>query len=378
MSSHYFNTVTTEEKYMKKAECAQPLSNLGIASGSRWGAEHLKACHVVVNSKADDSLPLLKSYDCTILETFKPEVNPRIAAFIQDLAPKHRSMRQHALVQEPEVGATLARFWAALRDVKTLKSDQDGPENNQRTSARVRTQTTHPGFVNSEVIACSSQGDEDDQNSSFATSTGSFTAVPSPATLLPAELYTVELTFSAITHILLYTQDPSLDTPVEMRQPERHVIHVDNKPITAIDDGGLTLITDDGEKTKKSVVLIEAKRRLDVCEKNNRPFVSDERLGQLTCEAIGARSSRQVDNERDDIFIINTTQQYMCFFHFIINPDHLKDIQEERIPSEAMKVTATRWFNLERPPDRECIVKNVLQLADYMRQFDGRAIDSDK
>ncbi|KAF5552227.1 hypothetical protein FNAPI_7142 [Fusarium napiforme] len=216
-------------------------------------------------------------------------------------------MRQHALVREPEVGATLARFWAALRDVKTLKSDEEQPQPNQRTSARVRSQTTHPGFVNSEGIASSSQGHEDNPASSFATSTGSFTSERGPAAHLPVEVYTVELAFAAINHILLYTQNPSSDRPVEIRLQERWLIQTGNKRITAIDDGGLTLIDDDGERTENSVVLLEAKGRLDVCDKANRPIVSDELLGQMTCEAIAARSSRQGDNERDDIFIINST-----------------------------------------------------------------------
>ncbi|KAG5818526.1 hypothetical protein H9Q74_010028 [Fusarium xylarioides] len=337
MSSVYFKTVTDEKKYAKKSKVAKALSQLPVTSGSRWGAEHLKACHVVVNSKVGDCLPVLNSYHHTIRETFKPgKENAQIAAFIKDLAPEYRNMRQHALVREPEVGATLARFWTALRDVKTLKSDEEEQQPIQRTSSRLRSQ-------------------------------GSFTSEQRPAAHLPVEVYTVELAFAAINHILLYTQNPSSEMPVEIRQQERCFIQIGNKRITAIDDGGLTLIDDDGEKTEKSVVLLEAKRRLDVCDEANRPFVSDELLGQMTCEAIAARSSRQGDNERNDIFIVNTTQQYMCFFHFILTADHLRDIEYGRIPGQAIKVTATHWFNLERPPDRECIVKNVLQLAEYMR-----------
>ncbi|KAG9506373.1 hypothetical protein J7337_003356 [Fusarium musae] len=371
MSPYYFKTVTDEKTYMKKSEVAQPLSQLPVISGSRWGAEHLKACHVVVNSKVGYCLPVLHSYDRAIRETFKPgEENAHIAAFINGLAREHRKMRQHALVQEPEVGATLARFWTALRDVKTLKSDKEEQKSYQRTSSRVKSQTTYPGYVNSEVIASSSQDHEDNPASSFATSTGSFTSEQVPAVHLPVELYTVELALAAINHILLYTQNPSSDRPVEIRQQERWLIQIGNKRITAIDDGGLTLIDDDGERTENSVVLLEAKRRLDVCDEANRPFVSDELLGQMTCEAIAARSSRQSDNERDDIFIVNITQQYMCFFHFIITADHLENIEHGRITGKAIKVTATHWFNLERPSDRKCIVKNVLQLAEYMKQIE--------
>ncbi|CVL06252.1 uncharacterized protein FMAN_03797 [Fusarium mangiferae] len=376
MSSYYFDTTTDEQKYKENAKGAQKLLELTVSSGSRWGGEHLKACHVVVNSKVGDCLPLLKSYDRTIRKTFeRGKGNTHIAAFIQDLAPKHENMRQHALVREPEVGASLARFWAALRDVKKLKSDEEKQESKQRTSGRVRTQTTHAGYVNSELIASSSQGHEDSPNSSFSTSTSSYTPAQRPATQLPVELYTVELAFAAINHILLYTQDPSLDTPVEIRQPERWSIQITNKRITAIDDGGLTLIKNGGEKTGKSVVLIEAKRRLNVCDKTDRPSVPDEQLGQMACEAIAARSSMQGDKGSDDIFLINATQHYMCFFHFNITADHLEDLGHGRIPDNAIKVTTTRWFNLESPTGRKCIVKNVLQLAEYMGQMEGEEKD---
>ncbi|KAF5691029.1 hypothetical protein FDENT_3633 [Fusarium denticulatum] len=309
MSSSYFDTVTSQEKYMKYAKGAQSLSELPVASGSRWGADHLKVCHVIVNSDVDDYLPLFDNCDHTIRKIFKRnKENAHIAAFIEGMAPMHRTMRHLALVRLPEVGATLARFWVALMDVKNLESDTKEPQTNQRTSGRVRSQTTHPGFMDSEGIVSSSPVHKASPPSSSDTATDSFTSIQRPAAYLPIEAYTVELAFSAITHILLYTQDPSLDTPVEVRQPERHVIQVKNRRITAIDDGGFTVISRAGTRTKKSVVLIEAKRRLDVREDTNLPSVSDERLGHMTCEAVAARSSRQEDTDRGDIFIINTTQ----------------------------------------------------------------------
>ncbi|CCT66768.1 uncharacterized protein FFUJ_02234 [Fusarium fujikuroi IMI 58289] len=187
------------------------------------------------------------------------------------------------------------------------------------------------------------------------------TTVPRPLDYLTINSYPFDVNILSATICRL---DPSLNTSVETRQPERWSIQIKNKRITAIDEGGFTLIKSGGKKTEKSVVLIEAKRRLDVC--TNQPFVSDERLGQITSEAIAARSSREVDNEREDIFI------YMCFFHFIITVDYLEDVNHGRIPTKAAKVTATRWFNLERPLDRKCAVKNVLHLAEYMGQTEGK------
>ncbi|KAI3575644.1 hypothetical protein IWW34DRAFT_809098 [Fusarium oxysporum f. sp. albedinis] len=152
-------------------------------------------------------------------------------------------MREHALIREPRVGVSLARFWVALRDVKTSNADGEEPEVSRRVSTRVKTQTTNLGFMDPEEMSLSQS---QESNVSFPSSapisvSGAYTEEQAPAPDLPVEDYTVQLAFAVLNHILLYTQDPLLDTPVEIRQRERWILNINSKSITAIDDGGLSL-----------------------------------------------------------------------------------------------------------------------------------------
>ncbi|ENH63781.1 hypothetical protein FOC1_g10007915 [Fusarium oxysporum f. sp. cubense race 1] len=216
-----------------------------------------------------------------------------MTVFTRVLAQEHRNMREHALIREPRVGVSLARFWVALRDVKTSNADGEEPEVSRRVSTRVKTQTTNLGFIDPEEMSLSQS---QESNVSFPSSapisvSGVYTEEQAPAPDLPVEDYTVQLAFAILNHILLNTQDPLLDALVEIRQRERWILNINSKRITAIDDGGLSLVNDAGTRTMKSVVLIEAKRRLDVCKDSNQPVVSNELLAQMTCEALAARSS---------------------------------------------------------------------------------------
>ncbi|KAL7769886.1 hypothetical protein ACKLNR_001270 [Fusarium oxysporum f. sp. zingiberi] len=199
---------------------------------------------------------------------------------------------------------------------------------------------------------------------------GVYTEEQAPAPDLPVEDYTVQLAFAVLNHILLYTQDPLLDTPVEIRQRERWILNINSKRITAIDDGGLSLVNDAGTRTKKSVVLIEAKRRLDVCKDSNQPVVFNELLAQMTFEALAARSSGRDEHVGDNVFIINITQHYMCFFHFAITTPQVEDIENGETPGKAIRVKATNWLDLADASDRKVVVRNGCQLAKYMREKD--------
>ncbi|EMT72759.1 hypothetical protein FOC4_g10004239 [Fusarium odoratissimum] len=276
-----------------------------------------------------------------------------MTAFTRVLAQEHRNMREHALIREPKVGVSLARFWVALRDVKTSNADGEEPETQEEMSLS-QSQKSNVSFPSSAPISAS----------------GVYTEEQAPAPGLPVEDCTVQLAFAVLNHILLYTQDPLLDTPVEIRQRERWILNINSKRITAIDDGGLSLVIDAGTRTKKSVVLIEAKRRLDVCKDSNQPVVSHELLAQMTCEALAARSSGRDEHVGDNVFIINITQHYMCFFLLAITVPQVEDIKNGETPGKAIRVTATNWLYFADASERKVVVRNVYQLAKYMREED--------
>ncbi|KAF4496740.1 hypothetical protein FAGAP_7091 [Fusarium agapanthi] len=280
-------------------------------------------------------------------------------------------MREHALIREPTVGVSLARFWVSLRSVKTYNVENKEPEVVRRSSTRFKTQTTRLGFVDPEKLSQSQDRETPVLSSDPITESGVYTEEQEPAPKLPVEDYAVQLAFAVLNHILLYTQDPLLDTPVEIRQRERWALNIDGKSITANDDGGLSLVDGPGTKTKKSVVLIEAKRRLEVCENSNKPVVSNGLLAQMTCEALAARSSGRDEKMGDNVFVINVSQRFMCFFHFAITITQVEEIKSGERPDKAIRVTATKWLNLADAYDRKIVVKNVCQLAKYMRGEDG-------
>ncbi|KAJ9424516.1 hypothetical protein FOXG_15307 [Fusarium oxysporum f. sp. lycopersici 4287] len=329
MPSSYFDFLKDETKYREWSKHGNSLFKKHIAPGSKWDVGHLAACHIIVAGKGNECLPLLDNiYRRAGKEFAAGDEKKEMTAFTHILAQEHRNMREHALIREPRVGVSLARFWVALRDVKTSNADGEEPEVSRRVSTRVKTQTTNLGFMDPEEMSLSQS---QESKVSFPSSapisvSGVYTEEQAPAPDLPVEDYTVQLAFAVLNHILLYTQDPLLDTPVEIRQRERWILNINSKSITAIDDGGLSLVNDAGTRTKKSVVLIEAKRRLDVCKDSNQPVVSNELLGQMTCEALGARSSGRDEHVGDNVFIINITQHYRCFFHFAITVPQVEDI----------------------------------------------------
>ncbi|KAM0339199.1 hypothetical protein ACHAPU_011036 [Fusarium lateritium] len=172
------------------------------------------------------------------------------------------------------------------------------------------------------------------------------------------------MAFCMFRHILWYSQSPDVQPVVELRQRERACFTINGETVTAIDDGGFLIRSESGKKSLEHVVLIEAKRRLDVVD--NKALVSNNVLGQMLCEAIAARAVRQKCG--DDVFIINAAGQHICFFHFQISDDQLQSIADGEKPVDAIDVTGTQWFNVQSPADRKYIVRNICQLVAYLKQ----------
>lgn len=72
----------------------------------------------------------------------------------------------------------------------------------------------------------------------------------------------------------------------------------------------------------------------------------------------------------DNVFVINISQHYMCFFHFAITETQVEEIENGETPDKAIRVTAKKWLDLGDVSDRKIVVKNVCQLAKYMRGED--------
>ncbi|KAF4945296.1 hypothetical protein FGADI_12036 [Fusarium gaditjirri] len=232
MGHSYFDSVKDEKKYREWSKDGNSWPKQQITSGSKWDAEHLAACHIVVTGKGKKCLPLLNDmYRGAGKKFAEGDEKKEMKAFTHGLAKEHRNMREHALIREPRVGVSLARIWVALRDVKNSKAAEEEPEVGRRVSTRVKTQKTNSVLVSLEDLS-SSQSHESNMSSSPGAPTsvsGVYIEEQAPVADLPVEDYTVQLAFAVLNHILLYTQDPLLETPVEIRQRERWTLDINGK-----------------------------------------------------------------------------------------------------------------------------------------------------
>ncbi|KAF9775562.1 hypothetical protein IL306_006323, partial [Fusarium sp. DS 682] len=205
-------------------------------------------------------------------------------------------------------GVSLGELWKALAALKsdlpppTIASNEGTPE-----VKRVRRSTVHEGYVDSASYRIQSSSPfKRSSSSSSDESSGPGYIDPKPTQDLPAEDSAVLLITRVLRHLVYYIQ-PHKCTPVVDFRHERQRMSLKipglDKPIIAIDDGGLSLFkveagTRPSTEPKVMLALLEAKRRLVVDD--GKPVISDECLAQMTYEAILARARpdlEQIKNE---------------------------------------------------------------------------------
>ncbi|KAM0185517.1 hypothetical protein ACHAPA_012099 [Fusarium lateritium] len=369
MLYNYFQTICNERAYEQKAADANPLFQLDFKCSSGWDGDHALACHVVAHSRNYQSFPFLKD-----LIGFPDRDIPaghgrdQINKLISGLQDQHATKLENQLVHEADVGVSLGQFWSAFKDLRLSSSEE--PASEQQTSEnntsgrpqRTQTAVNREGLVNTLEALSSSQTGSSSQPFPSSPPTV-FYIEPQSRTGTVLEDYTVRMAFCMFRHILWYSQSPDDLPVVELRQRERACFTINGETVTAIDDGGFLIRSEGGKKSLEHVVLIEAKRRLDVVD--NKALVSNSVLGQMLCEAIAARAVRQKCG--DDVFIINATGQYVCFFHFRISDVQLQSIADGETPADAIDVTGTRWFDVQNASERKYIVRNICQLVAYLK-----------
>ncbi|KAI6750697.1 hypothetical protein HG530_014593 [Fusarium avenaceum] len=326
----YFERVVNESTYNQIARGSQPLDELNNVSSSAWDDRHLTACHVIVGSRNNKLLPRLKQIPRDDLED---DMRKQIDNFVNGLDEERQNQLENELVHDPEVGTSLAQIWDAFK----------------------------PGYVDPGNVFTSSPP-RSSQCDPPSSQTEGYVESMSPKGVV-LEDYTVRLVFCILQHILYHCQNPD-SSYVEVRERQRACASINGREVTAIDDGGLCLTSPGRNKTRKSIVLIEAKRRLEVSQ--DRVVVSDSVLGQMLCEAIAARISGQ--EECDDVFIINSTSYYMCFFNFEISETQLQEITRGKKPVKPIKVNATRWLNVKDARQRQHIARNIERLSGYLKR----------
>lgn len=369
----YFERVVNESTYNQIARGSQPLDELNNVSSSAWDDRHLTACHVIVGSRNNKLLPRLKQIPRDDLED---DMRKQIDNFVNGLDEERQNQLENELVHDPEVGTSLAQIWDALYNLDASESGQTSTESLEKRSCqdnsgedtdgprypkRSRTAVSKPGYVDPGNVFTSSPP-RSSQCDPPSSQTEGYVESMSPRGVV-LEDYTVRLAFCILRHILYHCQKPD-SSYVEVRERQRASVSINGREVTAIDDGGLCLTSPGRNKTRKSIVLLEAKRRLEVSQ--DRVVVSDSVLGQMLCEAIAARASGQ--EKWNDVFIINATSYYMCFFHFEISDTQLREITRAERPVNPIKVNATRWLNVKDARQRQHIARNIERLSGYLKQ----------
>jgi hypothetical protein len=383
--SSYFERVINETTYNQKARGAEPLGELNNVSSSAWDNRLLVACHVIIGSRNRNYLPRLEAV------VGRPEddledgnMRSQITKFIDGLDQQRKGQLENQLVHDPEVGTSLAQIWDSLYNVDSSESGQTALQETSTESSekrsiqdtstedqdasrypkRSRTTVDNPGFVDPGDFLSSPPRSSQDLPTSSPTE-GYVESMSRKGLIL--EDYTVRLVFCVLRHVLYHCQKPD-SSYVEVRERQRASSNIDGREVTAIDDGGLCLTSTGRNRTLKSIILIEAKRQLEVSQ--DRVITSDTVLGQMLCEAIAARASGQ--EECDDVFIINATSHYMCFFHFEISDIQLQVITRGERPVKPIKVNATRWLNVKDAPQGRHIARNIRQLVGYLKSISLR------
>lgn len=413
MSQSYFDTVTTVSAYKRVAEqtrLAQPLP-----ASSSWGRKELVRCRVIIESCIEATLkvPGLLSPP-TERQMAKGPSKSQILDFIHGLAERHRDMSEVQMVHDPEIGPSLAQIWSALENVFSSNSVSTPPPGRYPPRNRVATQN-YEHYVDSTELSLSSPLQASQQTPSSSQSCSSplraagrtpssgqplssplqaagqplssplraagqsspLSHIPSSSAgsvgyverrapeCLVSEDHTVSLGLSVIRHVLWYVQSSEQPTSVQIRQPQRQDFMYGMRKVVAIDDGGLCLRDADGSRTMKSVVLVEAKKQLDMS--GDYPTVSDQLLGQLTCEAIAARMAGKEEDPKGNVFVIHLAQHYMRFFHFKISDRQLDQISGGKTPETPIWINTTRLLDIKVSDDRKYIVRNLYSLVEYMK-----------
>ncbi|KAH6649550.1 hypothetical protein F5144DRAFT_480707 [Chaetomium tenue] len=348
MGSTYFETVTNAGAYSAR----RPLNikNLNVLKnikpGSKWAANELFSARVVIRTARPDRefghlLPILRRHSDLVLAA---RAQPRIQALLEvpSRLDEHRTMTETELVHL--YGTSLGSFWAALaqfgdgegiarwedssegKAMGTGLSERDkrpySSSSDQSASAlpvrskRIRTAPNRQDFVDvTKVQIESSSPQRSSQQTASQGSDPGFVSKSHVWADVP-EQATLQIASTFIRHILRASppQDDTLNHKppylVEFSGVSREFSGKTavGEWVNATADGELVLYRLDNNKryrlTGQRPALLEAKRRFAVV-RDGQPCLTDELLGQMTCEALAlcleqAQAGAENTNDRPE------------------------------------------------------------------------------
>ena len=294
MTLPHFDAITSKSALEAriKSTGTLPLNRLpDIPNGSSWSSRELLSARVVVRSANHKNLshvlPVLRDYVDPNLIT-----NDRIKPFCEGPDINSAKYTETELVHRH--GPGLGVIWAGLERFRK----HDHPEPGQSPSLSPKRQRKAPdrfgSYVPSTIVETGSRSSNESLPSSIS-------YIPSGDPAPAVELATVDLVTSTLRYVLSVCppqHDTVRDRPMFLVEfsPVSRMFKTKLSPssevISATSDGELLtselLPTGVYQNLKRPFALLEAKRHfLEIGD--GKPVVSDELLGQMTCEALALR-----------------------------------------------------------------------------------------
>ncbi|QPH12402.1 hypothetical protein C2857_004574 [Epichloe festucae Fl1] len=377
----YYKTVTNKSTFKKhfKAEQRVPFIKLDHVAAHKWGRPELFG--LAVKPKVVQHLPVLSEFTPPSNEPTPKEIEK----FINGPGSDYMSRSEHSLVRDPIIGESLGRAWAALASFTAprneLRSDEEDDAETGSRSKRTRIQTTQEDYVDSSMMRVDSSSSNSDESKGTPSSVG-YVDKSSSSARARKENETLRL-FSCVTrHVLHYAfpqENDFVDPVVEFRDyASWHVASTPNggRRVAAMDDRGLVLREfDEGRLLQKNdyVMLVEAKSEFQRIV-DGKPILTDECLGQMTCEAMAARlkdfSEEKSKFKDGSVIIAHPTQQYVCFLQFDVTDSYLEVFEEnfDLMPPAFLRVYITRYLDLSTMAGRKAFVATMSSLMIWARE----------
>ncbi|KAN0075086.1 hypothetical protein V8E54_007697 [Elaphomyces granulatus] len=271
-----------------------------------------------------------------------------------------------------ELGPFLPLFWAALGKTEVDHSG-GGMSEDAATSLpqRSRNPPSRPGMVDSESMQITLVSPSEAPSSQSSSSDSyhqdeRFHPVPEDAT--------IEVARAFIQHVLLHipsqktvsASGATLDAPPD---PLIDMEFAGNRTIQATADGELEFWVWNATHHRYN---LEPARRLALLEAKSHfakivegvPLVTNTLLGQMTCEALSARTLGDW-NDDDSVFVIHATRHYLRVFRFVIPGDFVDGLGQHNASGseEFIRVSASKLFNLTRVEGRRGAVAILVSLV---------------
>lgn len=244
---------------------------------SQWTRKHLFACRVIC-SKPQRRLALF--VDGGFFPASPRGVHPYIDRLITGPMASFVTLSEPQIVQQSEPDS-LGYIWAALAE--HLRQERAGAATMFRAARQTTTVVPFGTMIpTASVQFGSSPPGEDSSSSSSESTTGYIETLTIPL----VEEITVRLVSCLVRHVVNYGQPSDKRSPFIHFRDSRLTSDFqppDSRRIRATDDGGLQFHV--GNETRQ-VACLEAKRAFQALDKDGRPTISDQTLGQVVGEAL--------------------------------------------------------------------------------------------